>query len=128
LIDPALPGHCTVRSANRLGIYAFGLAAVLAFLIWLRSPRVGVVPAWLIAITLVTFLAYWYDKNAAISKWLRVPERVLLWLTLAGGTLGAIAGMRTLHHKTLERDFAVKLSLVVTLQVIVVVAYYLLLR
>ncbi len=47
--------------------------------------------------TLVTFCI---DKRRAASHEGRIPEAVLLGLSLAGGALGGIVGMRAAHHKT----------------------------
>ncbi|MBE9507820.1 MAG: DUF1294 domain-containing protein [Chloroflexi bacterium] len=85
-----------------------------------------VLQSWLIAITLVTFLTYGYDKAIAGSKRTRVPEAALLALTVLGGTIGALAGMRLFHHKTAKGSFHLKLVLVVAAQAALIVAYYVL--
>jgi uncharacterized membrane protein YsdA (DUF1294 family) len=79
---------------------------------------------WLLAITAVTFLTYGYDKSIAGSKRTRLPEAVLLALTLLGGTVGAILGMLVFRHKTAKPSFQVKLGLVIVVQVLLIIAYY----
>jgi uncharacterized membrane protein YsdA (DUF1294 family) len=71
---------------------------------------------WLIAVNLVTILAYSYDKTVAGSTQTRVPEAVLLGLALAGGSPGAFVVMLLLRHKTSKRTFLVPFALIVVLQ------------
>ncbi|MBX3014929.1 MAG: DUF1294 domain-containing protein [Caldilineaceae bacterium] len=63
-------------------------------------------PAWLLALGIVTFLFYGFDKYRAQRKQWRVSESTLNSLTLAGGFLGAWGGMLWFRHKT--KDTAVK--------------------
>jgi uncharacterized membrane protein YsdA (DUF1294 family) len=98
-------------------------AILLALLIWWVFPLDGLI-AWLIAINLVTFLTYGYDKSIAGTRRMRVPERVLLWLTLILGSLGAWLGMKVFHHKTAKVSFQHRFWLVVILQVIIIFFYY----
>jgi uncharacterized membrane protein YsdA (DUF1294 family) len=100
-----------------------GLAILLALLIWWVFPLEGLF-AWLIAINLVAFLTYGYDKSIAGTHRSRVPERVLLWLALILGSLGAWLGMQVFHHKTVKVSFQRHFWLVVIIQVIVVILYY----
>ena len=82
-----------------------------------------VLHSWLIAISLVTFLAYGYDKAIAGSDRTRVPEKVLLSLTFAGGTVGALIGRVFFRHKTVKTSFRIQLWLVVGIQIILVLVY-----
>lgn len=50
-------------------------------------------------ISVVTFLTWGYDKIQARSNRWRVSEKTLFLLTLAGGALGALAGMLVFRHK-----------------------------
>ncbi len=61
----------------------------------------------LIAIPLnfINFLLFGYDKSQAkIGGW-RIPEKVLLGLSLCGGGVGGLAGMMTFRHKTHKNYF-----------------------
>jgi|MudIll2142460700_1097286.scaffolds.fasta_scaffold666731_2 uncharacterized membrane protein YsdA (DUF1294 family) len=107
----------------RYGILTFGIAIILTLLLW-GSLKTDIVLTWLIAITLVTFFAYGYDKAIAGSKITRVPESVLLALTLLGGTLGAILGMQVFHHKTSKESFRAKFWIVLLIQVALVILYF----
>ena len=56
-------------------------------------------------INIVTFLLYGIDKwKARRAKW-RIEESTLLWWAAAGGSVGALLGMKTWNHKTLHRKF-----------------------
>jgi len=106
------------------GFASFGLAIATAFLL-VTFLSMDVLLAWLVSITVVAFLAYGFDKAIAGSDWMRVPERVLLWLAFAGGTLGALAGMQVFHHKTIKQSFRMRFWMVVLVQVVIVVVYFL---
>ena len=104
-----------------VGLVTGGLAlAVTALLWWLGLDLLF---AWLIAISLVTFFTYGYDKAAARSGQLRVPERILTGLAFIGGTAGALAGMRAFHHKTSKASFQLRFWIVVAVQVVLVALY-----
>lgn len=65
-----------------------------------------------ILINIAVALIFGLDKYKAIHKLWRIPEKVLLALTLLA-PWGALGGMRFFHHKTLHKqfDFAVLLGL-----------------
>jgi len=105
------------------GILTFGLSIILTLILW-GSLKADIVLTWLIAITMITFFAYGYDKAIAGSKFTRVPENVLLALTLLGGTLGAILGMQVFHHKTSKESFRAKFWIVLLIQVGLVILYF----
>ena len=111
----------------RYAISTTGLAILLALLIWWIFP-IDELLSWLIAINLVAFLTYGYDKSIAGSRRMRVPERVLLWLALILGSLGAWLGMQVFHHKTIKGSFRRRFWLVVIIQVAVIILYYWLVR
>ena len=113
-----------MRPFTLFAILTFGasLALTAAWLLWLRlDPLLS----WLLAVNLVTFLTYGYDKRIAGSGRMRVPERVLLLLALAGGSPAALLGMRLFHHKTAKSSFQQKFWLVLLAQAILVIIYLL---
>ncbi len=59
------------------------------------------------AMSLATFITYAIDKHKARrGKW-RIPEKVLLLMSLFGGALGATIGMYTIRHKNRKWYFVV---------------------
>jgi uncharacterized membrane protein YsdA (DUF1294 family) len=102
-------------------VIAIALAAGLILLLkwdWLIC--------WLISISVVTFGAYGYDKSiAGNDNRMRVPERVLLLLALAGGSVAAWIAMKVFHHKTIKGSFRRNFGIIVGAQVMIIVAYLL---
>ena len=64
-----------------------------------------------LAVNLVTFLAFGLDKHKAIRKRPRISESTLLTLTWATGLLGGWLGMSVFRHKTRKTSFKVKMVL-----------------
>ena len=61
---------------------------------------------WLVAINLVTFAAYAWDKSQSRRTGAqRVRERTLWILCLAGGVVGAWLAFFALRHKTRHQSF-----------------------
>ena len=79
--------------------------------------------AYALAINLITLAAYGYDKSASRRTWLRVPERVLHLLALAGGTPAAFAAQRLFRHKTIKAPFRLQSTLIAAAQVLLLVAW-----
>ena len=55
---------------------------------------------YLVGINILSFLVYGLDKYLAIKKAYHVSEYSLFILSIFGGSLGSIIGMRVFHHKT----------------------------
>ena len=68
--------------------------------------------AYLIAINLITYLAFRADKRRAEVEARRVPETRLLLLALCGGWFGAKLAQRTFQHKTRKQPFRSALNMV----------------
>ena len=60
---------------------------------------------YLLLVNAEAFLAFGEDKRRAKRREWRIPEATLMGLAAAGGSLGALAGMRFFHHKTRHRKF-----------------------
>ena len=81
---------------------------------------------YLAAINIVAFFLYGIDKwKAKRNKW-RITEACLIWIAVAGGSIGALLGMRLWHHKTQHAKFRYGLPAILILQIAAVVAvvYY----
>ena len=77
---------------------------------------------YLLAINIATFLLYGIDKyKAKKGKW-RISEATLLPMAAIGGSIGAWAGMRLWHHKTMHKKFKYGIPLIIIMQ-IALVAY-----
>lgn len=73
---------------------------------------------------IITFIIYGIDKwKAQRNRW-RISERMLLFLAIIGGSVGALAGMYTFHHKTLHKKFTIGVPLILVIQVMIFYLYY----
>lgn len=72
---------------------------------------------YLLCLNVITFLTYGADKQRAVKNRWRVPEKILLLLAVAGGSVGAWLGMQIFHHKTRKPVFKYGIPLIVICQV-----------
>ena len=79
---------------------------------------------YLLAINLLTFVLYGIDKYKAKRKRWRIPEAMLLWLAVLGGSPAALVAMRLFHHKTLHKKFRYGVPAILLLQLAVAVYYW----
>ncbi len=118
------------RSARRDPTLRFGLLAIVLLLLigsaLLFSARGKIAPifVWLIAVSVVTFLAYGYDKTQAKRGGVRVPEIILHSLALLGGFPGGWMGRALFRHKTRKPAFTI--VLILSTIAYAALAYYLL--
>jgi uncharacterized membrane protein YsdA (DUF1294 family) len=77
---------------------------------------ISVFAIYLIGINVLTFLIYGVDKwKAQRDKW-RIPEDTLIWLAVAGGSVGALLGMNLFRHKTKHRKFFLGIPAILLVQ------------
>ena len=62
---------------------------------------------YLLIINIIAFFAMFIDKKKAEKDRWRIKESTLLTLALIGGSIGAIIGMYTFHHKTRKLKFCI---------------------
>ena len=78
----------------------------------------------LLAVSLVTFAFYGYDKHQAQRGGGRIPEIVLHLLALLGGSPGALLGQITFRHKTRKRSFRIVFFLILAIQLAALYLYW----
>lgn len=71
---------------------------------------------WLLAVNLVAFCTFWWDKHSAKKGRRRVRESTLLWLCAVGGAAGGLLSMRLFHHKTRKKPFAIGVPVMLVVQ------------
>ena len=77
----------------------------------------NIILGYLLAVNIASFLLYGIDKyKAKKGKW-RVSEATMLMMAVIGGSIGAWAGMRLWHHKTMHKKFKYGIPLIIILQV-----------
>jgi uncharacterized membrane protein YsdA (DUF1294 family) len=111
----------TFHAAVALAL-ALALSVALAVVFSPRMTGPTLLLCWLAGVNVIAFGYYGYDKMRARAGRTRVPEAVLHGIALAGGTLGAYAGMRAFRHKTVKGPFRVLFWLIASLQVLLVAA------
>ena len=72
---------------------------------------------YLLAVNITTFLVYGIDKYKAKKGRWRISEATLLLMAVIGGSIGAWAGMRLWHHKTMHKKFKYGIPLIIIMQV-----------
>jgi uncharacterized membrane protein YsdA (DUF1294 family) len=95
-------------------VMAIGLIGIASALLWWMD--VNLLYAYLLSVSVTTFLFYGYDKRQALRNGWRVPEAVLHVLALSGGTPGAFVGQIFFRHKTRKLRFKVVFVAIVLLQ------------
>ena len=76
---------------------------------------------YLLVINIVSFFLYGIDKYKAKKGRWRISEATLLMMAVIGGSIGAWAGMRLWHHKTMHKKFKYGIPIIIILQVCLVV-------
>ena len=72
---------------------------------------------YLLAINALSFSLYGIDKYKAKKNQWRISEATLLMMAAIGGSLGACAGMRLWHHKTMHKKFKYGIPIIIIIQV-----------
>jgi uncharacterized membrane protein YsdA (DUF1294 family)/cold shock CspA family protein len=101
------------------------LVAVTGALHWIGLGWVG---AYLGAIGVATWAAFAWDKRQAVQGERRVPESVLLGLSLLGGSPAAMVAMFVLRHKSSKTSFQIKFVAVLLAQALALGAWWTWLR
>lgn len=79
----------------------------------------------LLIINVLTFAVYAWDKHVSkLTNARRIPEKTLLLWAAFGGSIGALAAMYTLRHKTLHKKFTIGVPVILIIQIILT-AYFL---
>ena len=77
----------------------------------------NIILGYLLAVNIATFFLYGIDKYKAKKGRWRISENTLLLMAVIGGSIGAWAGMRLWHHKTMHKKFKYGIPLIITFQV-----------
>ena len=79
----------------------------------------------LLIINAAAFLLMLLDKYRAIHHLWRISEATLMTFAALGGSIGALAGMYLVRHKTRRRKFTVGIPLLLAAQIAVMIFYFL---
>lgn len=73
---------------------------------------------YLITVNAAAFILMIVDKYKAKKNLWRIPEATLMGVAAIGGSLGALAGMYLVRHKTRHKKFTVGIPLILIAQVL----------
>ena len=77
----------------------------------------NIILGYLLAVNITSFLLYGIDKYKAKKGRWRISEATLLMMAVIGGSIGAWAGMRLWHHKTMHKKFKYGIPIIIIIQV-----------
>ena len=77
----------------------------------------NIILGYLLAVNITSFLLYGIDKYKAKKGRWRISEATLLTMAAIGGSIGAWAGMRIWHHKTMHKKFKYGIPVIIIFQV-----------
>ncbi|MBB5184013.1 uncharacterized membrane protein YsdA (DUF1294 family) [Faecalicoccus acidiformans] len=92
----------------------------LTFAFWEFFGAHKIIIVYLLAINIVTLIAFAVDKIAAIEHRSRIRIVTLLALAFIGGSIGALIAMYVFHHKTKQDYFSVGVPLIMLMQAVVI--------
>ena len=85
------------------------------------KPLIVLLTVYLLLINALEFLLMHIDKQRARKNLWRIPEFTLLILSVFGGSIGCMLGMKIWHHKTRHPEFSIGVPLMFSLQVLAAV-------
>lgn len=113
---------------TRFGIIIAGLIVVMVVILTVLIPGFawwGLLLAWLLAVNIITFIVYRYDKAIAGGSQTRVPELILLLLAAIGGSPAAYVAMFMMgtRHKAQKQSFQLAYWAIVAVQVLILIGW-----
>ena len=81
--------------------------------------------SYLLIVNVLAFFFMRRDKILARKRSWRIPEAVLLFLAVMGGSLGALLAMNIYRHKTKHNAFTLGVPLMLFVHVALVAIYWL---
>lgn len=80
---------------------------------------------YLLIINAAGFLLMLVDKYKAKKNLWRIPEATLMGVAAIGGSVGSLIGMYTVRHKTKHLKFTLGIPLILAVQVVLVICFFL---
>ena len=77
---------------------------------------------YLILINALGFLLMLVDKFKAKTNLWRIPEATLMLVAALGGSIGSLAGMYLVRHKTKHPKFSIGIPVILVLQILLAYA------
>ncbi|WP_297421555.1 DUF1294 domain-containing protein [Clostridium sp.] len=83
-----------------------------------------IILTYFLIINFIGFIIMLIDKQRAIHKEWRIPEKTLIVISILGGSIGMLTGMSTFRHKTKHKKFTVGVPLILLMQIGLVIIYF----
>ena len=83
-----------------------------------------VILTYLFIINLLGFFIMLIDKQRAIHKEWRIPEKTLIGISTFGGAIGMLIGMSAFRHKTKHKKFTIGIPFILLMQICLIVFYF----
>lgn len=74
---------------------------------------------YLIVINIIGLIICFIDKRKAIKNKYRIPENILMMISLIGGCFGFFLGMILFKHKTRKSKFYISIPLIIIMWIII---------
>ena len=78
----------------------------------------------IVFLNILTFVLFALDKRKAVKSRWRIPETMLIALSILGGSIGALMAMSLFRHKTQNKYFRIGIPVILVLQLIFVFWFY----
>ena len=79
---------------------------------------------YLLIINLIGFLIMLIDKQRAVHKEWRIPEKTLIGVSILGGAIGMLLGMSNFRHKTKHKKFTIGVPFILLMQICLIIFYF----
>jgi len=84
---------------------------------------IKVILGYLFTVNLLGFFIMLIDKQRAIHKEWRIPEKTLIGISVLGGAIGMLLGMSSFRHKTKHKKFTIGVPFILIIQFIILIFY-----
>lgn len=78
---------------------------------------------YLFLINLLGFYIMLIDKRRAIKKQWRISEKSIIGISIIGGSIGVLLGMKTFNHKTKHKKFTIGIPFIMLTQVLILIFF-----
>lgn len=79
--------------------------------------------AYLIVINLTSFILFALDKKRSLRRKWRIPESTLIFVSLMGGAVGSLLGMKLFKHKTKKLKFTILVPISLIINILLIILY-----
>ena len=75
---------------------------------------------WYLFTNITALFLYGIDKKKAIDGAFRIPEKTLIMMSVLGGGIGSLIGMRLFHHKTRKPKFVILVPVFTVMHIVLI--------